>query len=399
MIDAGEIEKMVRSEIKAKVTEALSGNDVSDLLGSTMLQIANEKLDATVNGLLANMLKDGSLAKLVEGKLLKGLQEKLDEMVASRASGLVSRVDIGTQISDRITRFVSEAMERAALPDGMIPSKAVDTSDLYIPADRITQGTIREFSSTGIEDVASKIELTILDGSVIAENTLIAKSLSVEESAEIKGNINVMGDLRLQGDLVLLNAAFAKQIQGMVKDTLAEEKAANKMDIGGSALYANGKMILQENALGSSVALSNLRKVGNLQDLNVIGPLTACDTLSVASNRVGINTDDPAGALTIWDEDAELTVRKHKAKTTYIGTTRDCDLVIGTNGSVGISLRRDGTAAVHRIELGGILISVDDAIPERDGQLGELVIMRHAKEGQPWAYQCMEGKRWAALKR
>ena len=185
----------------------------------------------------------------------------------------------------------------------------------------------------------------------------------------------------------------------MVRDTINADKANSKMDIGGDALYANGKEILRDNALGAGIAYSNLRKVGNLQELNVIGPLTATDTLSVADGRVGINTDDPAGALTVWDEDAELTIRKHKAKTTYVGTTRDCDLVLGTNGNIGLALRRDGTTSINRMELGGLLISVSDSVPEHDGQPGELVIMRTAKEGQPWAYQCMEGKRWAALKR
>jgi len=399
MIDPKDIEKMIRSEIRAKITETLDMISVGELAGESIIEIAKEKMEVTTNAMLNNLLRDGTLNKLLEEKLFKGLQSRLDEMVAARAAGMVSRVDVGTQISEKIERFVVESMKSAALPEGLIPLSALDTSGLTITADAIKGGVYKDFNSTGIQDTASEPQLTIMDGAVIAEQDLISNRLSVEDSAEIKGNMNVVGDLRLEGNLVLLNPAFSKQIQGMVRDTITADKASSKMDIGADALYANGKEILRDNALGAGVAFSNLRKVGNLQELNVIGPLTATDTLSVADGRVGINTDDPSGVFTVWDEDAELTIRKHKAKTTYVGTTRDCDLVLGTNGNIGLALRRDGTTSVNRIELGGLLISVGDAAPERDGQPGELVLMRSAKEGQPWAYQCMEGKRWAALKR
>ena len=399
MIDPKDIENMIRSEIRTKVTEALDMVSVGELAGESIIEIAREKMEVTTNAMLNNLLRDGTLNKLLEEKLLKGLQTKLDDLVASRAAGMVSRVDVGTQISEKIERFVIDAMNNAALPDGLIPLKAVNITGLEISADDIRGGVYKDFNSTGIQDTATELQLTIMDGAVIVEQDLISNKLSVEDSAEVKGSMNVAGDLRLEGNLVLLNPAFSKQIQGMVRDTITADKASSKMDIGADALYANGKEILRDNALGAGVAFSNLRKVGNLQELNVIGPLTATDTLSVADGRVGINTDDPAGVFTVWDEDAELTIRKHKAKTTYVGTTRDCDLVLGTNGNIGLALRRDGTTSINRMELGGLMISVGDGAPERDGQPGELVFMRTAREGQPWAYQCMEGKRWAALKR
>lgn len=399
MIDTKEIENMVRSEIRIKIAQELNLDNVGEIIGESLVEIANEKLESTTNAMLNNMLRDGTLNRLIEEKLLKGLQSRLDELVASKAAGMVSRVDVGTQISEKIERFVAESMKNAALPDKLIPLRAIDLTGLKLSADHITQGLYKDFNSSGIQDTATEPQLTIMDGSVIVESDLISSKLSIEESAEFKGAVNVAGDLRLEGNLVMLNPSFSKQIQGMVRDAISADKASSKMDIGGDALYANGKEILRDNALGAGIAYSNLRKVGNLQELNVIGTLTATDTLSVAEGRVGINTDDPAGVFTVWDEDAELTIRKHKAKTTYIGTTRDCDLVLGTNGNIGLALRRDGTTSVNRIELGGMLISVADGIPERDGQPGELVIMRVAREGQPWAYQCMEGKRWTALKR
>jgi len=399
MIDPKDIENVIRSEIRKQISATLDMVNIGDIAGETIIEIAKEKMEVTTNAMLNNLLRDGTLNKLLEDKLLKGLQDKLDHMVANRAAGMVSRVDVGTQISEKIERFVTEAMNSAALPDGLIPLRAIDISDLSLSADQITKGLFKDFNSTGIQDTAKDPQLTVMDGAVIVEFDLISDKLKVMNSAEIKGSLNVEGDLRLQGDIIFHNTNFSKQLQSLVRDTINVDKAAAKIDIGGDALYANGREILRDNTLGAGVAFSNLRKVGNLQELNVIGPLTATETLSVSDGRVGINTDDPAGAFTVWDEDAELTIRKHKAKTTYLGTTRDCDLVLGTNGKIGLALRRDGTTSVDKMELGGLSISVGDGAPEHDGKPGELILMRLAKEGQPWAYQCLEGKRWAALKR
>jgi hypothetical protein len=237
-----------------------------------------------------------------------------------------------------------------------------------------------------------------MDGMVVVESNLVADQISVNSASEFKSSLNVAGDLRVGGNLVILNPSFNQQVTALINDRLSTERD-RLIDIGSNAILADGKELLTANALGPSIALSNLRKVGNLQDLNVIGEMTAADTLHVIDGMVGINTDAPVGALTIWDEDAELTVRKHKSKTTYIGTTRDCDLVIGTVGNPALAIRRDGTVGVNVLEIGSVGISISDKIPEHQGRQGELVIMSNPKADQPWAYQCLGGNTWAALKR
>jgi len=63
-----------------------------------------------------------------------------------------------------------------------------------------------------------------------------------------------------------------------------------------------------------------------------------------------------------------------------------------------MSLRKGGVE-VESINVGGIKMSVANMVPEREGTPGEIVIMQRAVSGQPWAYQCVEGRAWAALLR
>ena len=398
MIDLTEIEQTIKKEVEKKINQELSQVDIGDLLATSLVNMAQDKVNTTVTSMVNGMLRQCTLQQLIEDKIGSELQTKLDEAILARVSGMVSRIDLGTQISEKIEQFVITKMKTLSLPDSIIPINAVNTTAFTISADKITKGLYKDFASTGIEDVAKGVELTVMDGAVIVENNLIADKLSIEDAAEFKGNVNVAGDLRVVGNLVMLNPAFNKQITSIVNDRIAEHNKDNVVDITGSAVYASDKEILTENALGPSVLTSNLRKVGNLTELSVRNNFTVGETLYAADGRIGINTEEPVGALTVWDEEAELTMRKHKSKTTYLGTTRDCDLVLGINGKIVMSLRKEGIE-VESINVGGIKMSAANMVPEREGTPGELVIMQRAISGQPWAYQCVEGRSWAALTR
>ena len=398
MIDVEQIESTIKEELSKKIKSEIDNLDINDLMESLLFSTINDKVETTVNGMINNLIKDGSMLGKISAKLELSMQAKLDDMIRSKVSGMVSQVDLGTVISKKISEFVQDKMINAALPDNIIPSSAIDVKGMKISADQIQYGTIKSFQSTGIQDMAASVELTILDGSVVVENNMIAGSLSIDGPAEFKSSLNLCGDLRLEGDLIMLSTKFKDQISSMVDDRIAKSKE-EKIDIGAGSLLSNGKEVLTGNSLGPGVAFSNLRKLGNLQELNVIGPLTSSETLYVNNGRVGVNTDQPSGVFSLWDEDAELTIRKHKAKTTYVGTTRDCDLVLGTNGNAQMSLRKDGSVSVNKIHINGIMISVENNIPERQGSAGELVIISAPAESQPWAYQCLGGNTWTALKR
>lgn len=397
MIDVQEITNMLKTEIKSRVDAEFDNANVINLMSQQFLSASDEKIGATVNNMLNNMIRDGKLMDLVESNLRKGLQEKLDEEVARRASSLLSSMDIGSLINSKLNEFMDTRIRTFKLPNASIPLEALDLTNLTLPANKISPGVFKNFTSSGIEDIANDVQLTVMNDMVIVENKLIAKDISVADRATIN-NLDVE-ELRVSKKIVIHDSSFSQGIQTLINDAIARDKENSRIDIGGDSIYSNGNSILNGSALGPGVVTSNLRKVGRLQDLSIVNDLSVGETLVARNNKVGINTEEPAGALTVWDEEAEFTVRKHSSRTTYVGTTRDCDLVIGANGKVVATFRKDGTIGTNKLEIGTVKISVSDQQPQYEGTPGELVIISRAVADQPWAYQCIEGQKWAALKR
>ena len=388
----------LKKEVKDKIPPNVTDESLSDLISNIVIEIMSERIDVMVNQTLNSLVRDTFLQNLVQDKVFAGMQGILEREVRVRASDLVSETDLGSVISDKVSEFVRDRMKNSNLPKGFIPWSAINTSSIEISPDSITPGTIRSFSSTGIEDTANSVQLTVMDGVVVAEGRIISNDLSVEQSARIR-KLEVQDELRIKGEIVFENPSFSEQVRSLVETKVADDWNDRQIDLSGKALLSNGKELLSDSSLGLGVIFSNLRKVGNLQDLNVIGRLSAADTIVAADGRFGINTDDPAGALTIWDEEAELTVKKYRNKTMYVGSTRDCDMVFGVSDKVNLAIRKDGSVSMKTLDLASIKISTSDKVPEREGTLGELVIMTDVKPSLPWAYQCMGGKSWTALKR
>lgn len=393
-----QIATALKKEVKDKMPTGMIDELTPDMITDMIIDIVIERIDASVNKTLDSLVRDTFLQNLVQDKVFDGMQDFLEKEIKNRAGGLVSNTDLGTVVSDKITEFMRDRMAKADLPNGLIPFSAISTAGMSVPADKITPGIIRSFTSTGIEDTASNVQLTVMDGMIVVEGRTITNYLSVEQEARIR-NLEVQDELRIKGTVVFENPSFSEQVKSLVETRMDDERVNRQIDLLGRPLISNGKEVLTESSLGPGIAISNLRKVGNLQDLNVIGRFTASGTIAAGDGRMGINTEDPTGVLTIWDEEAELTFKKHKNKTMYVGSTRDCDIVFGTNDKVNLALRKDGSASVNKLEIGQLKISSSNVVPEREGVPGEMVIMTEVKPGLPWAYQCMGGRSWTALKR
>ena len=133
-------------------------------------------------------------------------------------------------------------------------------------------------------------------------------------------------------------------------------------------------------------------------DLRVLGESRFADTMVITdSGRVGINTDDLAGALTVWDDTAEMSVRKFSNKNMFVGSTRDSDLTLGVNNKGKVKITEGEVSFAEAVRIMGIKFSVADGIPERTGEPGEIVMNKNAKSRQPLFYMCQGGNAWAAL--
>ena len=168
----------------------------------------------------------------------------------------------------------------------------------------------------------------------------------------------------------------------------------SNIDINNRNIVDGDKVILSNDTLGPSIVNSNLRKVGNLNELVVSGQALIGETLVVNAGHVGINTEETAGVLSIWDQDSELSVLKYAQKNMFIGSTRQNDITLGSNNQNQIELKLDGSIELNgKIRFSGLLISIVDSIPERVGEPGEIAIMRDSSA----IYRCLGQTTWGKI--
>ena len=395
MIDINDIEKQVQEALKQKIEAELVNYDFYSIIENQILLHVQDKVNATVTQLLTRLIDVTNIQKTVDLKLSQDIQEKIDLAVKSRVAQTVSQRDIGTEISNRIADFVQERMQQASLPNSFIPAASINWSDHKLSANCIGSGTIEDFSSTGIEDSATEVNLTILDNQVVVENELLTNHLTVLRSARVT-DLKV-DNLTVDKKIIINDPQFAAQIKSLVDNRISQHSIDNDFDLNGKPLMSNNVKLIDNKSLGNSIVESNLRKLGRLSNLNVIGETNLAETVYIDNGRVGINTDEPAGVFTAWDEESEITIRKHKNRTMYIGSTRDSELVLGTGGNVSLAIRKDGIET-NQIKIGNINITSGNKEPNYRGAPGDLVINYNSGSKEPWAWRCTGGETWIPLK-
>jgi hypothetical protein len=396
MIDTKEIESTIKDLVKTKVEGLVSEVNIKALIASTVDMVIAERVTVAVSNHLSTILKKGEIEKDLITKFDADIKTLISQEIKNRTANAIARIDIATEMGYHIDAYLDEKITAASLPVGLINHQAINWEGFTISSDVLTDGVIKNFSSLGIQDVAGNTELTVADQVVIIENTLVVRNAEVKENF-VANDVSVE-NITINNQLIL-NENINKQFVSLIKDTFQKELANQTIDIVEKPIQANGKEVLTENALGSSVISSNLRKLGRLTELNVAGIAQFNDTLLVTdSGKIGINTIDPEGVLTLWDDDSELTIRRYKKKNMYVGTMRDTDLSLGVNGDVKLAIRKDGTVEMNSLELNGMRISVAKEIPSGVGKPGELVLMENSNEDEPWAYRCIGGNRWKAIK-
>jgi hypothetical protein len=106
----------------------------------------------------------------------------------------------------------------------------------------------------------------------------------------------------------------------------------------------DGTEVLSKTALGAQITKSKLREVGNLTQLHVHGDTVLGDFAVFSSNfgRLGLNTENPNGTLSIVENDIEIVLGSQQIGKAYIGTYTNHDLVIGTDNQARITARHNG---------------------------------------------------------
>ena len=150
--------------------------------------------------------------------------------------------------------------------------------------------------------------------------------------------------------------------------------------------------------MSDSIKETSIQTTGTLRSLRVAGEASLNETVKVVRSRVGINTEEPELALSIWDEEVAINIGKNKLNQAYIGTSRSQGLAIGTNRVPQIEIDENGMTQIKKLRIGVHQISHDDTVPGWSGTKGDLVFNTNYKEDRVFAWICLGNYRWQPLK-
>ena len=220
--------------------------------------------------------------------------------------------------------------------------------------------------------IINKLAVKYLEGSI-----LHAGSLEIAGNVRIQNNLQVVGTITADTfnvkNLVTENGSldsvgnwmytYESELNGKGFSWTASDinlhlqyRTGNRLRLtGGSMDLEDGKSyqidntpVLTANALGNTVIHSNLRTIGTLEDLKVSGDASFGEFVFVNStfNRLGIGTEEPNSAISIIDNNVEITIGSPQYNLATVGTHSNHDLGIVTDNIPRITVRSSGEVQV-----------------------------------------------------
>jgi len=414
MLKEDAIEKLVKTEVKRQVelqvSQAISSPDWVTELEDKIVDFVQKRITArfsniqtvpdlvdTVKTSVQDLFEQGfvpNIENMVDSTLLtQAVDQAVENLVSGSVESLLSNQAWVEKIQNQISRETAERLSRAF--------KDVDVKD-----------KIRDVLEENRELLARDLnrELEFADGVVAVKGHLNSDTIGSTGGADIGGDSTIHGSLVVDRDLVIKgriatdNLAF-KELGSVIKDqAIAELKGdfvstvadSIKQDVVKGISIENVQIdnapLVQGNQLGSGIKNSSLESVGTLRSLKV------GTTLNADNTRVGINTQAPTAALSIWDNEITVDIGKRSLNTAQIGTTKAQDLVVITNNKEQVKVDKDGTTWINKLVLGRNRISHSTEVPGYSGAKGDLVFNTAFVPGGTFAWLCLGAFRWHELK-
>lgn len=306
-----------------------------------------------------------NLKSSIEATIDDIIRDSVKEVVGQYAYTIQKTVK--ERIDAQLQNYVNTFLKEVKFPDSSIPARSIDYSDFRIDASKV-YGLPKH---QGIEDFAKSVELTILDGNVVVENKITTQNI---EANTIKVKNLEVGEVWKHA----MASFIINQLPKPAIDTTILNNTVNEI-----------KTKLEEN----------LSKGNTFKELEVSGEALLSDVLytTPGNHRVGINTTDPSDALTVWDQETEVVIGKHKSQEGYVGTRRNQALNIGSNNAVGLRVNTDGSVKIDKLQLGERNISFSNTVPGYSAKRGDIVLNDSPQVGRTIGWVCIDGIKWAGF--
>jgi hypothetical protein len=417
MLDTAALQQLVEQQVKQEVSTRVG-------------QALNEAWLKTVEDNAIKFIQDRIVAKFANSAALPELVDAVkvsvkELFVSGHLPGLGQYVDyddVKKSVNDSTQNTIQKALDELALDPLWI--KKIET----LVGQQATQKVLAKLSATdirpivqdyistiitslnttmfkGVQSQSKNIELTVLDQHVVVENQFTAKSIEAVESLTVK-NLVVKGSINTDNKSwnELANAISDKTFNKLTKDwteTLIQQvrESITSGGIDFANIKVDGELLVNNGVLSAGVKESKLTSVGTLKSLNVSGDTKLNETVNVGKQRVGINTEEPDMALSVWDEEVSISTGKYKQQVGYIGTTRKQGLVIGINRAPAIEITEAGLTTVKQLQVGFFKLSHGTEVPNYSGTKGDIVFNSNPSIENPvFAWQCLGGFKWKLIK-
>ena len=347
--------------------------------------------------------------KKLENRIVDKIKSTIDEtqtqtkdLIQNYVTQSLLTVNISKAVTDSVGTLLSDRIAEYSFPPNSIDPSAIRLRDLTITGDNVRGGLIENFSSTGIDDRATGVCLTLFDETTVIENKLLTKDCTVAGDLSVNGNLLINGTVPEDGDFFrnLVSKATTGTINSL-DDTLFanySQTVFNKIISQGldlNQINLNGKQVLTHDRLGTSIVHSNLKSLGELNDLTVKGESLFAQTLYVGPKRVGVNTIEPSAAFTVWDEEVEIVAKKKAKDTGVLGTTRQQKLVLTSNGKDNVTLNDDGSTEINHLKIGSMQFTTSNTPPNFQSERCHVVWNTNPNPGGPLGWICLGGANWA----
>jgi hypothetical protein len=395
----GSIEVELRNKISDEVVKTIANTEVTSIVERIITQRLNERVAEFNIETKTRQQLEQTLTQITN-QLSTSLAKSANDQIAAEINRRVAVMDIGPVIQSIVENKINNLVQTGAFGKESIDHTSINFKGFKFSGDVVKGGIIENFGSTGIDDRATQVQMTLMDQAVAFEKAVWTPSAIIKGRLTVEGELVVLGDIDSSGpaantlaDLAVEKIKADTELLNLHSESILASISQNGLDL--DRITQGGREIVKGNQLGYHITDSNLQRVGMLRDLQTQGEAVLSDTLYVTSKRVGINTIEPSAVFVVWDEEVELVVTKHSQDTGYIGMPRYQSLVLGANNKDNLILNTDGSVEIENLRIGNTPMSSATASPDYNAITGTIVWNENPAQGGPVGWICLGGARWA----
>lgn len=394
------VQQQAAAAVDAKISEILSAIDTTSILAEQLNRKIEERLSRLPIDAKTIQAELTTRVNTLATDLATQVQSKSIQIAADTIQQQVNAVNFPELCQSALIATIQA--NKFVFPNESVPASAIDTSNLRLSGENIVGGIIKSFGSTGIDDKTTACQLSIFDDVTVVENNLLIKDLTVKGTATIEGDLVVTGRVPEDSGMFvnLVDSVSLRVKNGLnhdvfsgFSDLIFKQIRENGLDL--NKITLNGTEIVNGGNLSNNITFSNLQRVGTLAELRVGGESLLSQTLYTTNKRVGINTVEPAHALSIWDQEIEFGFSKRETNVAVFETPRNQQLIISTNGKNNLTLMPAGGVSVDKISIGATTLTSASVPPNYDAAHGTIVFNSSPSIGGPLGWISLGGARWA----